>query len=39
MHNVPEAVPNTKRKKKRKKFTTNKSYDLFETSKIKINYK
>lgn len=39
MHNVLESVPNTKKekKKKQKKITTNKSYDLFATSKI--NYK
>lgn len=38
MHNVLESVPNTKKEKKKKeKVTTNKSYDLFATSKI--NYK
>lgn len=38
MHNVLESVPNTKKEKKKKeKITTNKSYDLFATSKI--NYK
>lgn len=37
MHNVLESVPNTKKEKKKEKITTNKSYDLFATSKI--NYK
>lgn len=38
MHNVLESVPNTKKEKKKKEnITTNKSYDLFATSKI--NYK